>query len=278
MPNRRMTIALNVLGVIVVGYVILLALLWRFQERIVFQPPANPESLDSANSILEYTSSDGIRLLAYVIEPASSGGPVVLAFHGNAMISRWMIPWAREFSRRTGATVVLPEYRGYDGLAGVPTYQGARLDADAALNAVREFFHVQASDMVFYGHSLGTAVATELASSNPPRVLLLESPFSSARAMAARWPVPGLGLVWPAISRVHYTTADRVAKLGVPVHVVHGERDIIVPSRMGRAVYAAAANKGALLLLPEAGHNDVATVGGDAYWKWVQAAIQSSSH
>jgi uncharacterized protein len=277
MPSRRMTLALNVVAVIVVLYIVILGILWRFQERIVFQPPVNPESPDTASTIA-YTTSDGIRLIAYVVEPRQPGGPIVLAFHGNAMISRWMIPWAREFSQRVGATVVLPEYRGYDGLAGVPTYEGARLDAAAALAATTARFQVPPAEMIYYGHSLGTAIAAELASTSPPRALILESPFTSARAMAARWPIAGLGFFWPMISRVHYTTAERVAALDVPVHVAHGDRDIIIPARMGHDVHAAARRKGALLRLPEAGHNDVAIVGGDAYWRWIQAAVRAGAH
>ena len=272
-----MTIALTMVGVVVVAYVAILLLLWRYQERIVFQPPVRPYSEDTATSILRYAAADGVELLAHVVEPATAGGPVILAFHGNAMISRWMIPWGREMSRRLGAIVVLPEYRGYDGLAGVPTYEGARLDAGAALTAASRRFNVPPSAMVYYGHSLGTAVATELASTNPPAVLLLESPFTSARDMAGRWPVAGLGFFWEMISRVHYTTVERVGNLDVDVHVAHGERDIIIPARMGRDVHGAARKKGALLLVPAAGHNDVPLVGGDAYWRWVHGAVRRGS-
>lgn len=278
MATRRMTTALIVLRVVIAVYLGLIVALWLLQERIVFQPPARPESADTASSTMTYTSSDGVRLIAHVVEPAQPGGPVIIAFHGNAMISRWMIPWAREVSRHFKATVVLPEYRGYDGLAGKPTYAGAGLDAAAALAATSERFHVEPGKMVYYGHSLGTAVATELASATPPRALLLEAPFSSARDMAGRMPVVGLRLFWRAISRVHYETIDRVAKLDVPVHVVHGERDMIIPVGMGHAVYEAARRKGGLLILPEADHNDVPIAGGADYWRWFAEAVRPGSH
>jgi pimeloyl-ACP methyl ester carboxylesterase len=247
----------------------------------VFQPPANRGPLDTETGSISYTSRDGIRLAAYFVEPTASGrgggGPVVLAFHGNATIARWMIPWARELARRTGATVVLPEYRGYDGLRGVPNYEGGALDAAAALAATADHFHRAPSDLVYYGHTLGTAIATELAATNPPRALVLESPFTSARDMAARWPVPALGSVWGIISRVHYATAERVAVLESPVSVAHGGRDVIIPVRMGHAVHAAARRKGGLLIVPEADHNDLAVVGGDAYWQWIREAIGPGS-
>jgi pimeloyl-ACP methyl ester carboxylesterase len=273
-----MSTALTVIAAIAVLYLGILALLWRFQERIVFQPPVDPESPDSASSTIAYTSRDGVRLMALVVEPARRGGPVILAFHGNAMISRWMLPWAREVSRRFDATVVLPEYRGYDGLDGSPTYEGSALDALAAVDAAKERFQVPSTDLVYYGHSLGSAIATELAATTPPRALLLESPFTSARDMAARMPMIGLGLFWRVVSRVHYDTRDQVTRLDVPVHVTHGERDVIIPARMGRTVHATARRQGGLLLVAEADHNDVPIAGGDNYWRWFEEALRQEQH
>lgn len=270
-----MTAALTVGGIVIAAYVGILLLMWRYQERIVFQPPANPDSPYAGTRTLSYASSDGISLVAHVVEPARPGGPVVLAFHGNAMISRWMVPWAQDLSRRFNATVIIPEYRGYDGLAGIPSYEGAALDAQAALAAVRDHYRIEPAELFYYGHSLGTAIAVELASNHPPRALILESPFTSARDMTSRWPIVGLKLFWGAISRVHYDTQQRVGALDAPVHVAHGERDIVVPARMGREVHVAARRPGNLLMLPEAGHNDVAPVGGEAYWRWIQGALQT---
>lgn len=275
MPNRRMTSALTIAGVVVAAYIGILLLLWHFQERIVFQPPSSPDSPYSATRTLAYSSADGIALVAFVVEPPRPTGPVIIAFHGNAMISRWMIPWAQDVSRRFNTTVVLPEYRGYDGLAGVPDYEGAARDARAALAATCAEFGVVSTDLVYYGHSLGTAIAVELATVDPPRTLILESPFTSARDMTSRWPIVGLGFFWRAISRVHYDTKQKVSSLDVPVHVAHGERDIVVPARMGRAVHAAARRPGRLLILPEAGHNDVAPIGGESYWRWIEEALKT---
>jgi fermentation-respiration switch protein FrsA (DUF1100 family) len=270
-----MTIALSVIVILAAVYAGILMFLWRFQERIVFQPPT-AETGPVEASRLSYTAADDVPLVAYVVDATAVGNgtarPIVLAFHGNAVLAREMIPWAREVSRRLGVTVVLPEYRGYDGVAGVPTYEAARRDAEAALAATVEKFRVPAEGVVYYGHSLGTAVATELASAHAPRALILESPFTSARDMAARMSVVGVTFFWRAISRVHYTTVERVASLDVPVSVAHGERDVIVPARMGKAVYEAARRKGELLMVHEAGHNDVAAVAGDDYYRWMAKA------
>jgi pimeloyl-ACP methyl ester carboxylesterase len=127
--------------------------------------------------------------------------------------------------------------------------------------------------MAFFGHSLGSAVATELAEIHPPSALLLQSPFSSARAMARLIVTLPVALVWKSISRIHFDTRTAVATLDAPVSVVHGRRDRIIPFKMGVEVYAAAKQKGQLLLVEGAGHNDVAEVAGKEYWRWIVEAL-----
>lgn len=254
-------------------YVGLLLMLWRYQERVVFQPPARPELVDISARRVRYHSADGIELHAYLVGDSESAAAVVLVFHGNAEVARWQVPWAARLFANTRACVVLAEYRGYDGLAGTPSYEASARDARAALAYVRDTMHADSGRIVYFGHSLGSAIAAELAAEEPPRSLILQSPFSSARDMAKRLIIPALSAFWGVISRVHFDTAARVRSLAVPVHVAHGDRDLIIPVRMGRAVYAAARMPGELLIVPGAGHNDVAEVGGAAYWDWLARAI-----
>jgi fermentation-respiration switch protein FrsA (DUF1100 family) len=81
-------------------------------------------------------------------------------------------------------------------------------------------------------------------------------------------------LVWRTISRIHFDTRAAVSELDVPVSVAHGRRDRIVPFRMGVEVYEAAGRKGKLLLVEQAGHNDVAEVAGEDYWRWIAEALR----
>jgi uncharacterized protein len=197
----------------------------------------------------------------------------LIVFHGNAEIAAWSLPWAQELARRTGATVVLAEYRGYAGLSGRPTYAGSKLDARAAWDYARTKLGATPQTTVIYGHSLGSAIGVELASEIKPRALLLESPFTSARAMAARLGVPGILPLWRAISRVHYDTRTEVAQLDVPISIVHGTHDMVTPVHMGREVFEAARRKGELLILDGVGHNDVVESGGERYWDWLQRGM-----
>jgi pimeloyl-ACP methyl ester carboxylesterase len=281
---------LVVAGLLLCIYAGLLLMLWARQERIVFQPPGPPwHDVDTAR--VTYAAEDGQELFAYVVRvegggqgaedqradsalthPPSAGTrplPTLLVFHGNAEIAAWSLPWAREVTRRTGATVVLAEYRGYAGLSGRPTYTGSKLDARAAWEYARKSLGATPQNTAIYGHSLGSAIGVELASELKPRALLLEAPFTSARAMAARLGVPGILPLWRAISRVHYDTRTQVADLDVPVWVVHGAHDMVTPVHMGREVFQAARRKGELLVLDGVGHTDVVESGGERYWDWL---------
>ena len=247
------------------------------QERITYQPPRSGGP-DPAAAVREpYIASDGQPLFALVVRPssASTAPPArfLLAFHGNADLAVWMVPWAMEVARRTGITVVLAEYRGYGGLPGRPTAAGIRLDARAAAEFARAKFG-PAARFDLYGHSLGSAVATELAGEVEPMVLVLEAPFTSARAMAANFGTRLLSMLWPVIGRIPYDTEERVQHLDIPVWVAHGERDRVVAVRMGRAVYAAAKQKGELLIVPGGTHNALADAGGVAYWSWLDHALR----
>jgi uncharacterized protein len=261
----------------VVVYFVVLGLLWARQEHIVFQPPAvlRGQRFDVAHGVrhVSYRAEDDVELFGYLVGDETRAQRLLIAFHGNADLAHNLIAWAATANRMASVAVLLPELRGYAGLSGRPTYLAAARDARAAARFVTEVLQVPPSRIACFGHSLGSAIATELAAEQHPTALLLQSPFSSARAMARRMALPGLTLFWPLVSRVHYDTIARVATLPVPVSVAHGLRDLIVPAQMGREIYDAAAIKGELLLVPGAGHNDVAERAPEQYWRWFQSAL-----
>ena len=256
----------------------LVLLLWWKQESITWQPPRPPFPHVTARRV-DYTASDGQPLYAYVVggrDAAAARGPLLLVFHGNADLAGWQIPWAEQVARRTGWTVLAAEYRGYGGLSGAPTYEGSQRDARAAYAFARDSLGVPADQIAIFGHSLGSAVATELAAEVKPRALILQSPFTSARAMARVIVWRPVLLMWRVISRIHFDTERRVRTLETPLWVAHGDRDLIIPTRMGRAVFAAARNPRRLLIVRGAGHNDVEDVGGAEYWAWLGEALGSA--
>ena len=249
-------------------------LIWYGQERILFQPPRVHERPPLFGRI-EYRAQDGQPLVGYLVgDPAASTG-VLVCFHGNADLSMWQLEWAQKVHEHSGHAVFLAEYRGYMGLTGTPTYANTKLDARAATSYINSTYGKP--PLSYFGHSLGSAIATELAQAEKPHALLLQSPFISARAMARLIVSPPIEKIWSQISRIHFDTRNAVASLDVPVSVAHGTSDRLVPVKMGLEVYEAAMRKGELLIVERAGHNNVAEVGGDAYWKWIKASLPSRS-
>ena len=285
------TLAAVLISALVMVLVMIVGVWWR-QERIAYQPPTQwPPSPANVRRI-DYVAADGQSLFAFVVEAGRPPVGILLAFHGNADLAVWQIPWARELAHRLGWCVVLAEYRGYGGLGGEPSYLGIRDDARAAWRAVRQIgreLETAVPRYALFGHSLGSAVATELATeiasdtptvdsegrSSPPAViaLVLQSPFTSARDMARIVSTRPVQLVWKIISRVHYDTRSGLRDMTARVSIAHGARDWLVPATMGKELFTGARVAGQLIVVDRAGHNDVADVGGEAYWRWLSAAL-----
>jgi uncharacterized protein len=280
------------LVIVAAGALALVALsvgaVWWHQERIAYQPPAENPAPPHGVERVEFDSSDGQPLYAYIIAPAAGASAavgVLIAFHGNADLATWQIGWAREVARRTSWCVVLAEYRGYGGLPGIPGYEGLRRDAHAAWEYVREAV-ASSRPVALFGHSLGSAVAVELATElvdekpvagSLPVMLLLQSPFTSAREMVRIVSARPVHALWNLIARVHYDTRAKLARLAVPVWIAHGERDWLVPVAMGRELHATCGQPGRLLLVSDAGHNDVDERGATAYWQWITDALADAA-
>ncbi len=269
---------LSILVLAATGAVVLLifvGVISVFQERIAFQPQGPPHPSPGNAQRVDYKAVDGQPLFAYLVGDAGTATGLVLVFHGNADMAARQTEWAREVFSRTGLAVMIAEYRGYAGLSGKSTYSGSQLDADAAYAFAIENLHVPATRIAFFGHSLGTAIAAELASRHRPFTLVLQSPFTSARDMARMLIGRPGTFSWNASSRIHFDTVERVRALDVPVSVAHGARDRLIPESMGRQVFEAARIRGQWLLVPGASHNDVSVQGGEPYWQWLTQALSS---
>ena len=124
--------------------------------------------------------------------------------------------------------------------------------------------------IVYLGHSLGAAVAVELALTQPPMAMVLVSPFASVRDMAnLTLPFPPIG--W--LVRNHYDSISRIQQLDVPVLVLHGDQDETVPIDQGRKLYRAANQPKRFQVLEGAAHNDTFEVAPEQYWGTIEAFL-----
>lgn len=159
---------------------------------------------------------------------------------------------AAELSR-LGMSVLLFDYRGYGGNPGTPSEKGLAADARAAQAWLAQQPEIDADRIVYFGESLGAAVAIELSLQRPPAALVLRSPFTSLSDVG-KVHFPWLPVGWLLAER--YPSIDRIASLSVPVMVIAGDRDDVVPESLSRKLYDAAPDPKRYLLVPGTGHND----------------------
>lgn len=216
---------------------------------------------------LTILTEDGERLHAWWIRarPGAREAGHVLLFHGNGGNIGDRVAHADLLSR-AGLDVLLLDYRGYGRSTGRPSEAGIERDARAALAWLRSRPDVDPARVSYLGESLGGAVALRLALEAPPRALILHSTFTSVRDMAR--------LHYRAVpSRLvpdAYPSSRLVPEVRAPVLVIHGERDDIVPVSHARALFEAAPAPKRLVVLPDAGHNDLLVLHGE---RWAAAIV-----
>lgn len=207
---------------------------------------------------IELATPDGERLIAWYAA-ARGGRPTLLYFHGNGGNLDTRSPRIARFMGE-GWGVLLLAYRGYSGSTGRPSERANVADAGLAYDWLIRA-GVPAGRIVVYGESLGTGVATQLASTRAVAGLVLDAPYTSTVDVGART-YPFLPVRLLMLDR--YETARHIKQVSAPVLVLHGERDDVIPVDMGRAVHAAANAPKSITTFPRGGHSDLYINGNDA--------------
>lgn len=198
-------------------------------------------------------ASDGVKLHAWWV-PAPEASLATLHLHGNGGNLTHRTGSAATI-RAAGSSVLLLDYRGYGRSDGKPSEAGLYRDADAAYEwlLARGF---PAERVVIHGESLGTAVAVELASRRPCAGVVLEAPFTSASAVAARV-LPLLG----GLLVRGFDSKRRIAQVRAPVFIVHGDRDEVIAYELGQELFAAAREPKRFWTIAGGTHNDLHVAG-----------------
>jgi uncharacterized protein len=213
-----------------------------------------------------FKAADGTRLIAWHL-PARAGKPTLLYFTGNSANVACRAGKIATIGS-DGYGVFMLNYRGYGGSDGRPTEARNAADAISAYDYLRGL-GVAPQDIVLYGESLGTAVATGLALQRNARAVIFEAPLTSAvDAGRLAWPLLPLGLIMVD----QYRVLDRVAGVKVPLFIIHGGRDTHIPLDHARRIYHAANEPKTLNVVPAAGHNDLFERGA---WLKVRAFLET---
>lgn len=217
--NKKTKIASLVLGSLLLLYLIVCTWFYFFQASIIFQAESLPNdytfTFDQKFSEHNIPTADGELLNALLFKTSQPSKGLILYFHGNANnLQRWG-NYAIDFTN-LGYDILMTDYRGYGKSTGSPTEEVLYTDAKTILNWSR--VNIKYERLVIYGRSLGSAVASSLATTANPDLLILETPFEKLS-----------GALYFLPSRYNFPNHAFIPKVSCRKVLIHGTEDWVVP-------------------------------------------------
>lgn len=230
-----------------------------FQERFIFPRDVpgkrDPARVPAGVEQMLVTGEDGSQVPAWLRMPSHAAGervPAVVFFHGNAEVIDDVAHSAEVMIYPAmGVAVLVVEYRGYGRAGGDPSEAAIVADSVKMYDALAARPDIDPKRIAFYGRSLGGGVACAVARQRPPRAMILQSTFTSVRAMAAKMLLPGF------LVRHPFRNDEAVAALDLPILFMHGDKDNIIPRSHSDQLLAVA--KRGRLVSQDCSHNDFPT-------------------
>jgi len=254
--SRRARRLVTAFAIVVLAFLVAVGMLWAFQRKLIYFPSDGPGDLTAVAPGAEdvtFTTEDGLTLAALLI-PArgDAGGVTVVVFNGNAGNRSDRIALAKALAA-SGYSVLLFDYRGYGGNPGKPSELGLIADGRAAIAYLDSRRDIDGEQLVYFGESLGAAIAIGVAKQRPPFALVLRSPFTSLPDVAAvHYPfLPLSALLWD-----QYPNEKMIRSIEAPLLVVAGSADGTVPLDQSLRVFDAASDPKKLVVIEGADHND----------------------
>jgi len=261
----RVKPVLSFLCWLLVGYLIIMGLMVLFQNQLIFHPSTQitgtPERLGLPWSEHRVTTSDGLELHGWLVgEPGK--GPVVVYSHGNAGNISGRVEIAGEIARQ-GASVFMYDYRGYGKSEGEPDEEGIYADGEAVVHYLRRDLGIAVERMIFYGKSLGGAVAARQSARFNGAGLVLDSAFLNGPEIAGDlYPLVPSFLVtigFPVDEDLRQTKVSRVM-------VMHATDDRLIDIRHGRELHRMASEAAHSQFVElQGGHNSSFGMSRDIY-------------
>lgn len=259
-------------------------LLYTRQTRLIFFPDAVLESTPAVVGVpyeevwIPLRNGQGVteRIHGWWMPVSQQERGALLYFHGNGGNIGSNVNHAARF-HRMGLSVLLVDYRGYGQSEGAfPQEATVYQDAQAAWNYLTQQRGYRPEQVMIFGHSLGGAIAINLAVQQPQAAgLIVQGSFTSMGEMAHRTtPFSFLPINWLLTQR--FNSIEKVSRLEMPVFYIHGVEDREVPADMSQSLYEASPTPKHIWLVPGAGHNGLADVAGQAFFDQIKAFLDLS--
>lgn len=240
-------------------YLIAAAALFMVQRKLLYFPPSlylTPDAVGVSMEEIVY-SDDLLSVTGWYGAPAVEGNKVVMVFHGNgsAVFSN---PDIFQDLMNAGYGVWSVGYPGYPGSTGRPTQKALVTAAKRQYDLLLET-GVKAEDIVFYGTSLGSGVAAQLAAKHQPALLVMDAPFNSTLDMG-RKQVPWLPL--SLLMKDTFQSDQALTGLNVPLIWIHGTADRVIPLSQGQKLFDGYSGPKTGHVIRNGQHNNLWFLGG----------------
>ena len=235
MKLKRRNFLLEIIVGILAIYMLVLILLFIFQRNLMYHPDENNYFGDKLKVNIEkvkINTSDNINLLAWFHKKDLKKFKTIVYFHGNAGKLENRIHKLNHF-KNMKVNFLIIAWRGFSGNEGKPSEEGLYEDGNSSIRWLKNLGLTE-KDIIIYGESLGTGIATEIAQNKNFAGLILETPFTSMIDAAKNfYPYIPVDL----ILKDKYKNNVKIKNINVPLLVMHGEEDQIVPFWMGKKIY-----------------------------------------
>jgi len=233
--NKKKMYILSVVGLVLTIYLIITFILYKSQRSLLYHPSENNyfgDKLMVSIDKVKIKTEDNIELLAWYHHKDIDNYKTILFLHGNAGSLENRIHKINHF-KEMEINFLIISWRGFSGNDGKPTEEGLYKDARSAVKWLINK-GVKKENIIIYGESLGTGVATEISQNENFAGIVLESPFTSMVAAGkSKYPIFPIGL----LLKDKYESDKKIKNIKSPVLVMHGEVDTIVPFWMGKKIY-----------------------------------------
>lgn len=247
---------LSIIAIIALVVFVAITALWAFQRGLIYFPSRDLPEADSvlpAAETVTFLTEDGLTLAGWFV-PGIGGadGVTVVVFNGNAGNRGDRVPLANALLGH-GYGVLLFDYRGYGDNPGRPSEDGLFADGAAAVAYLGTRLDVDMERLVYFGESLGAAIAIGVAEHRSPAVLVLRSPFTSLADVASvHYPF----LPVSALLKDRYENLKGIRLVDAPLLVVAGSEDRTVPMDQSVRIHEAASEPKRFVIIDGADHND----------------------
>jgi abhydrolase domain-containing protein 17 len=247
----------NLIFFILISYTGLVLFAYFFADRIIFPKP--PSTYGDAEDIIKIITIDGKNIAALFL-PNPNAEYTILYSHGNYKDIGTIRHWLKSMQQQ-GFAVFAYDFHGYGISEGQPSEQNVYYDINAAYDYLTNKLKIKPERIVVFGFSLGAALAIDLATRKKVAAIIAQSPFLSAYRTITRIPLLPLD---------KFNNLAKIKKIYVPILIIHGTKDDIIPFWHGRELYDAAILPKYYYWIDGAGHNDLMDVAGEKYWQTIK--------